>query len=119
MPLREVQSLVGVCNSLAQVKPQGYYQLSRLYAALVGLTGTETSINLSEDLPNELNIWKKWAALPGRVLLHNSVPRQPTHVGYSDAAGKARGGNGGVLGPSGTGRRSGGDTFSPRRSSTV
>lgn len=93
--LQSLQSLVGICQSLACVKPQGRYQLNRLFASIVGSRGTSQKIKLHPDFWDQLELWRFWASFPARVSLHNTVPRDPTHQGWSDAAGKYRGGIGG------------------------
>ena len=93
--VKDVQSLVGQCQSLASVKPQGYFKLSRLHDALVGLRGKKGMVRLSADFLEEVNGWKKWADSRDRQSLHNLVVRSPTHTGFTDAAGKFDGGMGG------------------------
>ena len=94
--VKDIQRLTGQCQSLALVKPQGRFQISRFYGAITGLAGySSDKIVLNDDFLEELKGWKKWAENAKPVSLHAVAIRSPTLTGFSDAAGKKDGGMGG------------------------
>jgi hypothetical protein len=94
--LADLETLIGTCQSLAKVKPQGLKRLARLYQAISGLRGkAKRKIRLTKEFFGELEIWRRWSNAPDRVSLNNIVRRSPTIQGFSDAAGTRDGGMGG------------------------